>query len=269
MSSHLFEQSRLKRRIIRAHGEKPGITESDTDLSTGPRIRTDVPGHRYGAQMVAPTVPLARVSLEGHLAGSEVFATSYWLALGTQGTAASALNIANDVVTRLGTNGLGATSILARMKTILGTSDGYDRVRVYTYVPGTVAAADSATAAIASGAGTGGRTAPFPTCIVVTLNTGKPGRANRGRMYFPYASSCAADGTISTSTIDAITTAVGDLFGSHKNSPLAGTGVVGVWSPTHGFFNEVTNVRGDNKPDVQRRRGQKVVAGYFKTYGGL
>jgi len=211
-------------------------------------------------------VPPYRISLEGHLAAGEIFATTFWC--GGAGSS-DAQTVANLIVTALGTNGTGVTTMLARIKDLLGTADGWDRVRVYKYASGSNLATSSAIASISNGTGTGGRAGPFQQALVVTLQTAGAGRSRRGRMYMPYAGGATTSGFAVSTTVDKACTAIGDLFGYIKNNPVAGLGVPVVWSATHDYSSPVTALRCDSKIDIQRRRAVKIAADYSKSYTGL
>src|SRR5690348_4789908 len=159
--------------------------------------------------------------------------------------------------------------MLARLKNLLGTADGWDRVRVYKYTSGNHVASSSAVASITGGAGAGSRSGAFQDSLVVTLQTGLSGRSYRGRMYLPYAAGTTTSGFALSTMVDGACTAIGDLFGYIKNNPVSGLGVPVVWSHTKDVQSPIHTLRCDSKVDVQRRRAVRIQADYTKTYSGL
>jgi hypothetical protein len=159
--------------------------------------------------------------------------------------------------------------MISRLATLLGTADGYDRVRVYQYNGGTDRAASVAIAGITGGTGQNSRAAEYQQAMVISLKTATAGRSGRGRMYLPCAPSVATNGLFTNSLVDSGVTAIGDLFGYIKNNFSANAGRAVVWSHTQDAVYPVTSVQGDNKPDVQRRRAGRIQSSYTKTYTGL
>lgn len=100
--------------------------------------------------------------------------------------------------------------------------------------------------------------APVDTCLVVSLRTAVPGRRTRGRMYIPcHAPAQTTDGCISSTVSTAIGTAVKTMLASVFTSTSLAPVVV---SRTGGTYETITGQVTDNKPDVQRRRENRLAA---------
>jgi len=214
-------------------------------------------------------VPTYRIVIEGHLGGSEMFATSFWIQQATGSVSTDPNAVASDIVARLATNGTGATTIGSRLMAAASNGDGIDRVRAYRYVSGSNTALSAGVASSAAYVGPAVRALPNQCCLVATLQTANAGRSYRGRMYLPAGIATAGSGLMASATIDSVANGLGDLFGSIQNNAGAAQGHVVVWSPTKDATTFVKVVRVDNKLDTQRRRNAKVVASYSKSYAGL
>lgn len=99
---------------------------------------------------------------------------------------------------------------------------------------------------------------PIDTCLVVSLRTAVPGRRTRGRMYIPmHAAVGAVDGCLSSITSQLYGTTTKTMLGS----VVSGTaGVPIVVSRTGGTYETINSLVTDNKPDVQRRRENRLPA---------
>lgn len=109
----------------------------------------------------------------------------------------------------------------------------------------------------------GGRavTMPSQVAVAVTLDTGKPGASNRGRVYWPGLGAGVGpngrQGNIDTEAL------AGDFAGwlhdlGNAGASIFSPGVVAsVCSTTKGTANPVTQVRVGDRLDIQRRRADK------------
>lgn len=99
---------------------------------------------------------------------------------------------------------------------------------------------------------------PIDQCLVVSLRTGLPGRNRRGRMYIPYHTPVlAASGNTSSTNATTMATAAGTLLNGWSAAHVGWAAVV---SRTSTQSRPVTQVQVDTKPDIQRRRENKLVA---------
>lgn len=110
-------------------------------------------------------------------------------------------------------------------------------------------AAHALTAAPGTKVSTG---SPVDTATVVSLRTVLPGRRGRGRMYIPnHNGTQPADGQFLAATSQAYGTATKAMLNSITGGTTLGPVVV---SRTGLIYNVVTSLVTDSKPDVQRRR---------------
>lgn len=208
-------------------------------------------------------VPAHKIILEGHIGSGEIFATGFWA---QSGTTIDAVTLAGNVISALGATGTGGTTTLAKLKNLLATADGWDRVRVYNYLSGSLVAASSAIGTISGGTGAQSRSGAYQDALVVTLQTGQAGRSHRGRMYLPFAGGAGSNGEAITSQVDGACNAVGDLM-SQLHITYGVQAVV--YSQTLDQANVVTALKCDSKIDTQRRRAGKQQASYSKSYTAL
>lgn len=133
----------------------------------------------------------------------------------------------------------------------------FTTVTLYLYAGGTDAQLISTTG-IPDGAGTNAN-APVPNqcAIVVTLNTGVPGRSNRGRSYLP----CVAANQVGADTqlSQTVCTTLAQAYASMLEAIATGSpadAVPAVASATKGASRPIVSVTVDSKIDTQRRRAR-------------
>jgi hypothetical protein len=98
--------------------------------------------------------------------------------------------------------------------------------------------------------------APIDTALVCSLRTGFPGRSLRGRMYIPWHGGVTvATGNAATANATAYATAIATMFNSYNSGYPGWCAVV---SRTLGSSRPITQVLCDTRPDVQRRRENKL-----------
>lgn len=120
------------------------------------------------------------------------------------------------------------------------TSAQFQADRTVTPVPGTLTTSG----------------APIDTALVVSLRSATPGRSGRGRMYVPFHEPVAFGAGLYAGTTSAlIGTATKALFSSITGGSVAAPIVV---SRTKHQWYPITELVTDNKPDVQRRRENKL-----------
>lgn len=98
---------------------------------------------------------------------------------------------------------------------------------------------------------------PIDTCLVATLQTGFAGRSRRGRMYLPFHGTVQVVNGSVTGDVTQYASALKDLFDSINSETDEVPAVV---SPTLGDSSPILAVRVDSKPDVQRRRENRLTA---------
>ena len=114
--------------------------------------------------------------------------------------------------------------------------------------------------------GSGTITNPFQSALVATLQTGRPGRSYRGRMYLPFLTSAFNAGKISTTsvTLGARAAAVADLLADTATAASSFPGLQpAVVSKAADAVTSVTSVRVGDIMDTQRRRRDSLV----ETFG--
>ena len=201
---------------------------------------------------MAYPVQSARAVIHANMAnGAEIAEWGFWVGPITIASESDAQTAVNSIAADFGTNG-------SAIQAILSTDCTYDKVTLYAYPDGGTKAVYVAEADISGGGGNGSATAPLTQSLVVTLRTGFAGRSRRGRVYLPACGIEASSGHIfpTTATNNAIN-AVAAFF-SDVGSDVA---PVVVASTVTGQRYPVTAVDGDYKPDVQRRRSNRLAGG--------
>lgn len=109
-------------------------------------------------------------------------------------------------------------------------------------------------------AGTSSTNAPAQTALVASLLSTTPGRTGRGRLYLPGTGlPIAGDHRSGAGTAGGSARNTASLLTAINGSSLAGSSVVCIVASTAGP-RPITSVRVDNRPDVQRRRADKLLA---------
>ena len=80
--------------------------------------------------MPLPTVDLVKVNLVGHLPGSEVFNWGFWLAPSVDPTQSQLNTMATDIAALI------TSTTFSYAKSMIDSSSGYDKVRLYSYPSG-------------------------------------------------------------------------------------------------------------------------------------
>lgn len=158
-----------------------------------------------------------------------------------------------------------APSTWTQLTALLSQNQAYDELTLYQYdaLPGKVS--NIGRKAINHQGTASGTLTPLQSCMVVGLKTAISSASTRGRVYMPAhtipesnATALFASGqatAMATLVAKALTTAgaalAGTLNASSALSPV-------VYSPTKAFVTPVTAVTADNKPDIQRRRANKL-----------
>jgi len=202
---------------------------------------------------------ISRVSLVGTMSGGEIFDTSFWCS----GSAPSSPTLANAFAAEIASL-LNGSAALTAMKALIESDCTYQQVKVYGYPSGGPNAEAIGVAAITGGTGTGSTPHPLQTCLVATLITNFVGRLFRGRLYLP-ANGAAFSNPFFSSTVAAnISTSLAAFFTAINANGVVPTTVV-VMSQAATADHVVTAVRTDTKPDIQRRRANRLAGAIVTT----
>jgi hypothetical protein len=196
--------------------------------------------------------------IKGTGPGSEIWQTGFWTSAVTPpGTQAQLQTDCNAIAAFV-------TTWWTAIKVSIYSSYALTEVDMYQYVaPSTVASLQAQTVLTASPGTNATPGSPIDTCVVVSLRSAVPGRSNRGRMYLPYHSTAAvATGLFVNSNTDNYGTATKALMTS-----VAGYAsyVPVVVSRTHSTWQPLAAIDTDNKPDVQRRRENRLLPSHTQV----
>lgn len=193
-----------------------------------------------------------RVVIKGTGVGSEIWQTGFWTVAGTP--AGTQAQLATDCTAMAGFVGTWFTAI----KGLLYTSFSLTEVDMYQYVsPATTASLQAQNVLTAVPGTLAAASSPIDTSCVVSIRSATPGRSGRNRMYVPcHGQITPATGCFASSANNTIGTATKALFTS-----VAGysTYVPVVLSRTKNAWYPPVNIDTDNKPDVQRRRENRLL----------
>jgi len=192
---------------------------------------------------------VTRISLQGAFTSGDIFDTSLWVRGAAITSDATANLFANAVAGLWSGQKLGFTNMLDNGST-------YQGVKVYHYPTGGPTATYVGAAALLGGAGTGSGHQPHQACICVTTQTAFSGRSKRGRMYLP-ATGINLDGGLqmTLSVLAADMVLVGGYVEGLKTISIPATPVV--VSTKLGTTSDITQLKTDTLPDIQRRRANK------------
>lgn len=206
-----------------------------------------------------PDFNRVRFVFSGHMrGGTQSWSTGIFAKVSTPPTLAQ---LQTDV------NGLGAAfdaEMLVTGSNIAVSWDAGTRINdhiMYYYPANSPVATLVAVHAAANNPGSSTGYLPAQVAIVASLRTAMAGRKGRGRMYWPcVAAPLSSAGLLSATVTDnvcAFTRYVADQLSNLTWSGAAGQAVVaGAWPSGV----PITSVVVDNKPDIQRRRSDKILA---------
>lgn len=197
----------------------------------------------------------ARIVFSGQLYGGEIWATGFYLSVGTLASPAAAAQLAHDVTTLLKDSGSTAAMSNQASKT-WSTQTGWAKTSCYFYgTTGTKATIQGEWLLPAGLNGTGSGSGPNQSALVVSLRTATPGRSYRGRMFTPFTAGFGgASGQLAATDTNSIATAWAAAFSAMKSSSL-GTPVV--VSERLAVATTITAVVVNSRPDIQRRRANR------------
>jgi hypothetical protein len=206
---------------------------------------------------MAIPVETTHVVLHGTTAGGiEEFDTGFWM-VGVAPISDAAATVLADQLAAL----FVASDANDLPPIMLNADSTYTELRVYSHVGGgPVAAFVGVAALVVAGAAT--TWAPLQTCMVATLRTDSASRRGRGRMFLPANSGAIyqAAHRFENGTVDLVASGIADFFQAIDDDGAIGNVVV--MSDAGSATQLVLNVTVDNRPDIQRRRANKLVASH-------
>lgn len=202
---------------------------------------------------------ISRVVFTGSAPGGEIFQWGFWI----NGTANSAVS-AGDLADQVG-EVWDDTDVRLALVNLVKNDSQYTGVKVYCYPSGGPEATYVGERAITvggGGQGSGSGNGPLYQCMVVTLHTALSGRSYRGRLYLP-ASGTTLDTNhrFTSSDLNDVGDAVKALLDGVNTIDVPVSVRVGVESQFLEVINPVTRISVDSKPDVQRRRENRMMPG--------
>lgn len=190
----------------------------------------------------------------------EIFETGAWLSNNSVASQADAQDMADTVAGVI--SGLANTTL----RSLIPSTATYNGVRTYSYVTGGPTAtyvADSPFTTPVAGNGTNDM--PLQVAMCITTLTGAAGRRARGRIYLPaYAASSSGNAFVNT-VVDNTVDGIAAMMTSWETNHAAQWGHWVVVSVQGSAARAITQLRSDNKPDIQRRRANSFIATHLHT----
>jgi hypothetical protein len=195
----------------------------------------------------------ARAVLHG-TQGTDVFETGVWVT-NAPADQAAAQTLANALWN------LWLASAVTGLVNVIPPDCSYTGLRLYCYPAGGPKAQFIAEAVANPAPGNSGSVMPYQVAMCVTLLTGAAGRRARGRMFIP-----ASGGSLDAAHmfIHEQVNEVGTAIAGWLTGMQAGASKPVVLSTTDGSSRPIVATDCDNKPDIQRRRANKVVGTYTR-----
>lgn len=194
-----------------------------------------------------------KIIMSGGLPGGESWSTSF--ALNPGNVAMDNTELTNTLTAVDQAMGAGG-GFYAELAAINPSSVTLTKLTGYQYQGGIKAATQAEITSVGLPNHTNALTLPNQISAVLSLRTGRPGRAYRGRMYVPVlACQMTANGTANTTLLNLVADGLATSFGTINAS---GQGKVVIGSQTSGQWVQVTSVQVDNVLDTQRRRRDKL-----------
>lgn len=198
-----------------------------------------------------PLSQTARFVIQGTTRSSEIWETGFWMenvAVASQSDAEGQMIVVGNEFD---------STLKTQTRSMLADNQSVTLIKGYFYAGTSPQATYIAEYPISGGTGTGPSHLPEQIACVATLLTGAAGRRNRGRMYFPAGGmSIGADAQFQPADAASLSSALAAFF-TGLNSGASGRRVI-VYSVAGSAARVVTTVRVDTKPDVQRRRVNKI-----------
>lgn len=215
--------------------------------------------HLQGSPRVSIPANIIRTTFKGHLGSAEEFNWSLWWRVVTPITTNAELETFLDHIHSAW------NSHMSHLQANIGLDDGYDSIAGYYYAGGGSTAAFVANVNHSYNGQAATNTVPYYTALVVTLLTGHAGRKYRGRIYVPCCNPAmnSTNHQFDQGVVDDIVQDIHDAI--EASTLVAELPEPVVVSSVGTFANTIKSIRGDTKPDVQRRRVNKTTAAYSKS----
>lgn len=196
-----------------------------------------------------------KIILGGTIVGGEQFAHGYQVLVDPGMGQTDLTKLVGEA-----TGALTGSFLVTATKALFSTLTVYQSVRAYLYTGGSSAAkvAENLTLNIA-GTGVGGSLPP-QIATVVSIESGVPGRSNRGRSYLPPLANAVlqANSQLASSACTQLANSFAAMLTS-MNAVTDPDCTVVIGSSTKGATVPVNAVRVDSILDTQRRRRNKIV----------
>lgn len=187
------------------------------------------------------------------LGGQEIWECGVWTGQAPTSDA-DATTLAENIAADFEVNGWPS------IQDVLKNNDAWRYVKVYSYPSGGPAAAHVGDFELTTplvGSGTGDH--PLQTCLVTTVLTGFAGRRNRGRIFTPARGATILGGRFQSDMVDDVVQGWAAHFTSANTK---GYGPISVVSQAGSARRDASILKGNDKPDIQRRRANKLTASY-------
>ena len=199
---------------------------------------------------------VARWTISGQLTADEVWAVDWWT---TPGTGVADAATWQTIVDDMG-NLCVSSGFAGAIATILNTGGGSVNLVKGLYYRNAQQAEFVAQHAIAGVTGTSNSFGPLQQAFCVTTLTAHPTRRTRGRAYFPGTGlQLDANHRIPAASVTNLVTKFALILAAGKT--VGEYGRAAVVSRVGTVATEITSVRYDLRPDVQRRRANKQATG--------
>ncbi len=203
-----------------------------------------------------------RVIIQGGIRGGEIWSFGQWFDAGRALTHSELGDLCTTANTAF--NSQLKPALQARMT----ASDNGVSTSAYYYDGSSSRAVDQYTIPNSWVGTAGSSNVPNDMAAVATVLTGRPGRSYRGRAYLPWTGPGLVNGQFTSADCTALATAYAGWLTTVKNATTPFVGAVPVvCSQTKSVLTPVAQIRIDSKPDVQRRRIEKVVALFSALQG--
>ena len=195
-----------------------------------------------------------RLSIVGTGPSGEIFDTSFWV----EGPVVASNTQANALAEAAATHFI--ASARAALLNLIYSDYVYRSIRAYCYPSGGPAASFIGEHSIGDAPGTASSPSlPLQTAMVASLRTGSAGRRHRGRMYLPASGAPITNHQFQSTNVNNVSAGMAAFF-TALNADVVGATVHIVSQVGGGAVTPVTAVIVDAKPDIQRRRADKLVA---------
>lgn len=198
---------------------------------------------------------VARIVMSGTLYGGEIWATGFYVDVGTLAGPSAANTLAQNMTSLLQSSGSTAAMAYQASKT-WSTQTAWTKTSVYFYGNGGKLSSVQGEYVLPNAVvGSASGSAPNQSSLVVSLRTDTPGRSYRGRLFTPFTAGFGgASGQLAASDTNGVATAWAAAFSAMKTAYNAFPVVV---SDHLAAKTSVTSVIVNSRPDIQRRRANR------------